>query len=47
MFTAEKYREMAEHCRRLARDLDDRSRESLEALAREYDDGAVQAELAA
>jgi hypothetical protein len=46
MFTAEQYREKAEHCRRLARDLDPQSRASLEILAREYDDGALLADLA-
>ncbi len=45
MFTADKYREKAEHCRRLARDLDAQSRASLERLAKEYDDGAVLADL--
>jgi hypothetical protein len=47
MFTAEVYREKADHCRRLARDLDAQSRKSLENLAREYDDGAMLAELTA
>lgn len=47
MFTEQKYREMAVHCRVLARDLDDQSKASLETLAREYDDGAARAERAA
>ncbi len=46
MFTAEIYRQKAEHCRRLAKDLDAQSRASLENLAREYDDGAVLADRA-
>ena len=40
MFTAKEYREKADHCRRLARDLDAQSRASLETLAKEYDTAA-------
>jgi hypothetical protein len=47
MITADLYREKANHCRRLARDLDAQSRKSLENLAREYDDGAMLAGLTA
>ncbi len=47
MFTAAKYRAMADNCRRLARDLDDQSRVNLELLAQEYEDEAVRADCAA
>jgi hypothetical protein len=40
MFTAAKYRDMADNCRRIARDLDAKSKADLEALAREYEDQA-------